>query len=150
MELFVILSNLYVKVHSEFHLFEAGGKLNFNDCLGQLVDRLVSLGFVRSKTQKETPADGDCALHGKFALAAILDGLLNLTETATTLLGVYTRIAGGTFLTEEVGVNVPVFLAYYEETHFNGSGNYQAIEPVRSSDMLEDVKTMFLPDQGFE
>ena len=71
-------------------------------------------------------------------------------ESATTLLGVYTRIAGGTFLTEEVGVNVPVFLAYYEETHFNGSGNYQAIEPVRSSDMLEDVKTMFLPDQGFE
>ena len=80
-------------------------------------------------------------------------------ESATTLLGVYTRIAGGTFLTEEVGVNIPVFLAYFEETHFNGGGHYQAIEPVRSSAMLEDVKTRFghdvaqtmsLPDQGLE
>ena len=60
---------------------------------------------------------------------------------------------------EEVGVNVPIFLAYYEETHFNGGGHYQAIEPVQSSAMLEDVRTrfghdvawtLFLPDQGFE
>ena len=56
-------------------------------------------------------------------------------------------------------MNVPIFLAYYEETHFNGGGHYQAIEPVQSSAMLEDVRTrfghdvawtLFLPDQGFE
>ena len=42
-------------------------------------------------------------------------------ETAATLPGVYTRIDGGIFLRreEEVGVNVPVFLAYFKETHFS-------------------------------
>ena len=89
------------------------------------------------------------------AVANVLDVDLYIIpyhpETASTQHGLYTRIAGGTFMMEEsedggrrdVGINAPVFLAYFEETHFNGGGHYQAIEPFRNSNVLEDVKDRF-------
>ena len=76
-------------LHEESDELQVGGKQNFLDCRTQLDVRLATLGFKRSESQPDTPADGDCALHGKNSVcfflsqmlfSAILDGYLNHTQ----------------------------------------------------------------------
>ena len=87
-------------------------------------------------------------IRGHFAdhifiqmMASIIQhDIILLSVHPETFPGNYLKIPGGVFGTDQSEPNVPVFVAYFEDSKFS-AGHYQAMEPSSNGPVLKDLLT---------